>query len=192
MSKRKLPLERARAIARRYLGLLAPACRRIEIAGSIRRGKSVVGDIEMVAMPEMRAVRDLFGNVADEYSLLDEAIGEYLLQDGARLLKNGARYKQIALPEGVNLDLFIVLPPAQWGVIFTLRTGPGDFSRWVVTPRKQGGALPSNCRVKNGAVWCGREMVAMPEEEDFLRFLGLSGLAPEARKANIRWRVANG
>ena len=186
MSKTKIPLEKAQEIARRYLDLLAPVCERIEIAGSIRRKKPLVGDIEIVAIPRTVVSNDLFGNPGMSHSLLDDAVVE-LIPRGARLLKNGRRYKQIALPEGVNLDLFVVLPPAQWGVIFALRTGPGDFSRWIVTPRKRGGALPSNCRVKDGAVWCNGEVFPTPEEKDFLQLLGLSGLAPENRRPNI-WR----
>jgi len=183
MSKTKIHLDEAQRIARYYLGLLAPACERIEIAGSIRRKKLLVGDIEMVAIPKLAVSNDLFGNPSKPHSLLDDAVAD-LIPRGARLLKNGERYKQIALPEGVNLDLFIVLPPAQWGVIFLIRTGPAAFSRWVVTPRKHGGALPSNCRVKDGAVWRNGEIIPMPEEEEFFRLLGLPAIAPEHRQPN--------
>lgn len=106
------------------------------------------------------------------------------MQAGARLLKNGPRYKQVALPEGINLDLFLVLQPAQqWGVLFAIRTGPAEFSHWLVTPRKDGGALPSNCRVKDGAVWEGSAIVPMPEESDFFDFLGLGWIEPGQRQA---------
>lgn len=39
------------AVALEVRGLLALACTRIAIAGSVRRGKALVGDIEIVAQP---------------------------------------------------------------------------------------------------------------------------------------------
>ncbi|MBE3038289.1 MAG: hypothetical protein IMZ62_05710, partial [Chloroflexi bacterium] len=149
----------------------APYCKRIEIAGSIRRGKPEVGDIEIVALPD--------GN----FEVLDIEIVLPGLLPGADFIKNGSRYKQIALPDGINLDLFLVRPPAEWGVIFLLRTGPADFSRKAVTPKSKGGLLPSNCRVRDGQVWRNDIDIPMDEEEDFLKLIGLSGLAPEKRKA---------
>jgi len=108
---------------------------------------------------------------------------QQLVLAGARLLKNGPRYKQIALPEGINLDLFLVLPPAQFGVIMAIRTGPAEFSKWLVTARKDGGALPSNCQVRDGAVWRDGASVPMPEETDLFNFLGLAWSEPGQRQA---------
>lgn len=105
---------------------------------------------------------------------------------GARFVKSGPRYKQIALPEGIKLDLFMVLPPAQWGVIFAIRTGPAEFSRWIVTSRPTG-ALPAGYRVKDGGVrrnsWEEGFIISMPEEIDFLDFLGLGWIEPGDRFA---------
>ncbi len=164
-----MELKRAKAIAEKLVEKLDPYCERIEIAGSIRRGEPEVGDIEIVAIPN---------NFAD-------ALLPFLLP-GAVFLKDGSRYKQIALPRGnVILDLFLVRPPAQWGVIFTIRTGPADFSHWIVTRRKWGGQLPSNCRVKDGQVFHMGMPLHMPEEEDFLRLLELEGVAPSERGAKV-------
>jgi DNA polymerase/3'-5' exonuclease PolX len=85
------------------------------------------------------------------------------------------------LTEGINLDLFIVTRPAQWGVILAIRTGPADFSKWIVTPRKYGGALPSNCHVEGGRVLRQQIPLEMPEERDFLDFLGLGWVEPKDR-----------
>jgi DNA polymerase/3'-5' exonuclease PolX len=85
----------------------------------------------------------------------------------------------------IKLDLFIVLPPAQWGVLFAIRTGPADFSHWIVTKRSAGGRLPSNCRVRDGQVFRNGLPLPMPEEADFLRLLELEGLAPAEREARI-------
>ena len=157
-----MKLEDALVIAERLKVDLARSCERIEIAGSIRRGKPEVKDIEIVAVPK----DDLF-----EWSLA-LAVGD------ATFKKNGARYKQIILPEGINLDFFLVRPPAQWGVIFLLRTGPAEFSQRAVTQRSKGGLLPSDCKCQDGQIWRGDKVIPMPEEEDFLRLLGLEGFEP--------------
>lgn len=84
-----------------------------------------------------------------------------------------------------------MMPPAQWGLIMAIRTGPKDFSRWIVTQRYKGGALPSDCRVNKGAVWHGDRMIEMPEEIQFLQFLGLGWVEPEERVAKWGTPVAS-
>jgi len=80
------------------------------------------------------------------------------------------------------VDLFSVLPPAQWGVIMMIRTGPAEFSRRLVTPRGSGGLLPDGLRVRDGAIWDGEHAIATPEEDDVWRVLGLAPVAPEDRR----------
>ncbi len=48
-----MKLDKALEIAERTKKLLAPYCERIEIAGSIRRKKPEVKDIELVAIPKL-------------------------------------------------------------------------------------------------------------------------------------------
>jgi len=170
--KTKIPLETAERIAKKYLEELAPFCERIEIAGSIRRRKAEVGDIEIVCQP--KRVEMLFG-VTAPLAIRDPK--------GAEPLKGGPRYRQYSLPEGVHLDLFIVLPPAQWGVIFAIRTGGAEFSRKLVTPRKYGGYLPSAYTVRDGAVHRvdTGEMILTPEEIDFFNLCELGWIKPEER-----------
>lgn len=168
--KTKIPLELAERIARKYSDMLAPYCERIEIAGSIRRRKAEVGDIEIVAKP--LSTFDLFGSPN----------GYHDLTLPLPAVKNGQRYKQYILPEGINLDLFIVLPPAQWGVIFALRTGGAEFSKKLVTQRRYGGYLPSNCFVKDGVIHLiTGETISTPEESDFFNLCGLGWIQPEER-----------
>lgn len=165
-------------IARRYRERLAPACERIEIAGGLRREKDQVHDIEFVAIAkhESRSV-DLFGEGVP-HSLLEDA-----LIDIGEFKKNGPRLKQILLPEGIYLEIYIVAPPAQWGVQFVIRTGPADFSHWLVTPKRYGGAMPAYLLQKDGALWRGKELVPTPEEEDYFRALGLEWIEPRERRA---------
>lgn len=188
--KTKLTLKSAQEIADYYLEELAPHCERIEIAGSIRRKKDYVGDIEMVAIPKFETWgSELFGEPL-LFNCLEKVINE-AHKNGLVLIKNGSRYKQMILPNNnsketcypgdILLDLFIVLPPAQWGVLFLIRTGPAEFSRKAVTQKNIGGYLPSDCIVKDGQVLRNGVLIPMSEEDDFLELLGMPGLKPEER-----------
>jgi DNA polymerase/3'-5' exonuclease PolX len=172
------PYAEAKRRADELLAELSPACERIEIAGGVRRQKPECHDTELVAIPKFEPILDIFNQVARQRNLLNERIEElHLVLD-----KNGDRYKKIIYTEDLDCDLFIVLPPAQWGVIFTIRTGSAEFSHYIVTPRKYGGKMPSDCACKDGAVHdkSGR-IIPMPEEMDFLNFLGLGWIKPSDR-----------
>lgn len=53
MSKTKMPLAKAQKIAENVKSFLEPYCQRVEIAGSVRREKTEVGDIEIVVIPQL-------------------------------------------------------------------------------------------------------------------------------------------
>lgn len=57
-TKQRYPLADAEAVAFQILFFLSPCCERICIAGSIRRRKATVGDIEIVYVPKMERIRD--------------------------------------------------------------------------------------------------------------------------------------
>ena len=177
MNKQKLPLAQARQIAESVIVRLEPYCERIEIAGSIRRQKPEVGDIEIVAIP--KPTFDLFGTPGMEPHQLDIVTWE----DFGNMVKGGHKYKQIELREGVNLDLFIVTPPAQWGIQFLIRTGSADFSHRFVTHKGQGGLLPGYLRVQDGAIWSNNHIIPTPEEIDVFNLAGVEYISPEKRTA---------
>jgi len=168
-------------LANQLVSTLGDVCKRIEIAGSIRRGKPEVKDIEIVAVPFMQT--DMFGAVLEDHSL-----DVFDFSNLGKVEKNGHKYKKIALYSGISLDLFIVTPPADWGVQYMIRTGPADFSQWMVSHRAIGGALPDTVYVKDGSVWSSRDNspVHILEEEDFFQLCGLKYVAPELRAAT--WR----
>lgn len=180
----------ALTIARDIQDQLAPACLQIEIAGGLRRAKPDVHDIELVAQPRLVPVANLFGEHIEDHSLLDERLTE-LLDAGALTPGNadGSRFKQYRVPpSGVALDLFIVLPPAQWGVIMAIRTGPAHYSQWLVTARNKNGALPSHLTAHNGALWEGdrqQRLIETPTEASFFDALGIPMPIPAHRSP--RW-----
>jgi len=176
--KQRIPLIQAEHLANQIVERLRPYCTRIEIAGSIRRGKPEIGDIEIVAQPQF--VRDMFGNPSDDHELNFSDWSEF-----GYIVKNGPKYKQIVLNEGINLDLFIVTPPAQWGVMFLIRTGPAEYSHKFVSSKLIGGMLPSYMKVKDGAIWSHDRIIETPEEIDVYNLIGKKYVTPELRYAEV-------
>jgi len=170
--------EQAYKLARDLADDLAPACERIEIAGGLRRRKPDVHDLELVAIPKaFPVVLNLLGEVTEDYFPLNDYLADLVeLGKLAPGDKNGRRFKQFkVLPSGIYLDLFIVLPPAQWGVIKAIRTGPAHYSHWLVTRKDRGGALPNHLRVKDGAIRPLYDdlVIETPTEESFFEALGI-------------------
>lgn len=192
-----MDIVRAHRIAEEYCKLLEPGCKRIQIAGSVRRKKLAVDDIELVAEPLIVPVLNLFGDQIGEHNLLHELLeslkanGRIGLDDQVR--RDGLRYKRFVHSDhsdlrAISIDLFIVIPPAQWGVILALRTGPALYSQWLVTQRSRGGALHDDSYIRDGAVWYDGQPLPMPEEADLFSFLGIPALPPSDRHAPWRDR----
>lgn len=167
-------------IAERVITRLLPFCERIEIAGSIRRLKPEVKDIELVAIPKMVPSFNMFGEKVGERSMLND---RELMAWLGNVVKAGPRYVQVELVEGINLDLFVVMEPADWAVIMAIRTGPAEFSKWLVTNRSKGGALPNGWKVEDGRVWDGQTGLKFGEEVAFLEWLDLGWIEPGEREA---------
>lgn len=175
--KTNLPLSDALALASKYKAMLAPACECIEIAGSIRRRKPTVGDIELVCIPMRQP--DLFGDPGA--SLLDMIINEILQAGIVQQLKGGDRFKQFMLPEGLTLDLFISDPERFWPN-FVIRTGPKEFSQKIVTKRKDGGLMPSHLKFKDLGWHDDTGRVFFLSEQNVFELLGLDWIEPWKRK----------
>lgn len=182
----RLPLAHAERVARAIVGELAPACERIEIAGSIRRKKPDVGDIELVLVPRMvDGAPDLLGAVTERTSALEPVLARLaaegrLVDHPEKREADGDKYKRRwAAKLGIQVDLFLVTPPAEWGPLFTIRTGSAAYSQRLVTAlhargrRCVAGAVRE--RLGHGAV------VPCPEEVDFFRACGVPMLPPERR-----------
>lgn len=181
--------------------ILSPVFKRLEIAGSIRRAsKSDYDEIDLVGIPDLtppEREKPRFGfSTPKAYATkLDKSLDLLASVGSISISQNGPRGKRFfSHLYRIRVDLNVVIPPATWGVIFLTRTGPRDFSHWVVTRRNRGGALPIGYRVQDGAVFEGEYRARVDEgivpigfdsEESFLDWLGLGWIDPGDRVA--RW-----
>lgn len=166
-------LRSAEQIGQEVLELLQPWTDGATLAGSIRRRKPYVKDIEIVAMPS-EIHDDLFGVARFSTSEIQEIAANW-----GRVTKNGARYIQVrdVLGCGVTLDLFLVRPPAEWGTILAIRTGPAAYSQEAVT--KIRGRL---WKCEAGGVYNDKNLrVPTPTEEDFFQAARMPFLPPWER-----------
>lgn len=189
----RIPLAEAEALANEVVELLAPACERWVIGGSIRRKRPTIGDLELIVEPQIVGTfGGLFGDMPERHSRLEERVAN-LLTDGVFALRldvndrpaNGSHYKRLSY-RGRALDLFIEDRPERWGVALLLRTGSAEFNHRLVTPKGQGGWMPSGLRMHSGAIekivgeqW---EIVPTYTEEQVFALLRQPWVEPERRE----------
>lgn len=189
-------LHEAQNHAEWLVDLLGPACLQTAIAGSIRRGKAMVKDIELVVEPICDHTANLFGEVASQVSRLDGHLHE-LVATGAlafdRVVKrDGPKYKRLVIVgrEDTPIDLFIA-NAANWGNILAIRTGNADFSKALVTSRVFGGLMPTDMQQRDGTLWRGRQPLECFTEADFFRALDLAHVPdPVDRDGDLARRLA--
>ena len=209
MSKANNPLtlDHATRLASLIIGKISQNCVRIEVAGSIRRRKAKINDIELVVIPRVTGMV--------QQGLIDEVVGFTLLKNHLfyqleqlwkdckitkvtnedPLARWGNEYRKFhfvtkaGVP--VKVDLFVTTPEI-WSSIYMIRTGSGEFAEWAVTQREKGGGLYNNMRQKNGRLWRTAvrpnfrreedwEAVDAPSEEDWFKEAGIRFIPPEKR-----------
>jgi DNA polymerase (family 10) len=160
-----MQLDKATAIAQRVKDQLAPHCYRIEIAGSIRRRKADVGDIEIVAIPKPYDVGLFASGIAPIVDAWPKVRGDL-----------PCKYTQRTLPDGIALDLFFATHD-NWGLIFAIRTGSADYSHRVLAC----GWVSNGYKSADGMLT--RDGIAIPvrEERDLFRMAGVPWSEPESR-----------
>lgn len=203
------PLTEARRVADALVAELAPACARIEIAGSIRRCRPLVSDIEIVAIPLYREEArpgppqaSLFAPAPDwnpppplsvnrAWEALD-GLGESRVLplkpggvpgevDGKWQEKRlaGSRQFKLWLPVA-RMQVDVFMPDVErWGLIYTIRTGSALFSEALVTHWTK---YSGGGHAKEGRLVdaSGRKL-GTPEEADVFCALGLKFTPPPAR-----------
>ena len=186
-AKPRFPRDAALVVAGELVHLLGPVCERIAIAGSLRRGKADVGDVEILFIPriEERPV-DMFA--MQPFSLAEEAIQRLL--DAGTLTKRpnitgGTTWgdkNKLALhtASGIPVDLFAATED-NWFNYLVCRTGPAESNQRIATAAHNLGWKwnPYGPGFTHTAT---NEQRACHSEEAVFAFVGLPFHLPENRR----------
>ena len=177
----KIDLPLAESIANKVRDHVMTSMNRVEVAGSIRRRKEVVGDIEICGIPDDREkLIKLLGN-----------IGQHIKPGVPGAVpwvpKVEAKYLRVRLEEGINLDVFLGTPQ-NWGGLFMMRTGSGAspdgnaFHGFIPAVFQRWKKLSAGGRMTNAMPTMPTgEQLWVPEEQDFFDLLEMNFVPPEQR-----------
>jgi len=169
------PAEVARAVARKIVEELRPACDRIEIAGSLRRGNPAVHDIDLVLLPKTSSNEFSLGG-----STLLEELLEHLVERGSLASVRGKDKVKcfVATKTGIPIDLYVARPET-WTTLLLIRTGSKEHNIRLAQRAKE---LGMKLRASGDGIEDGHgNVLKVDAEEDVFRILGLPYLAPEDR-----------
>lgn len=172
-----LSLQRAQKFAEKIVGELSPFCDRIEVAGSIRRGRPACGDIDLVCLPKNE-------DALDGLRARARKSNPWTIEDGKHQLM-----LILETPAGpVQLDLFFARhpelhmfgqEPGTWGTILLSRTGSAHHNLWLIERAKRLGLRWNPyCGVFNARGVC----VASESEEQIFAALEVEPIRPEDRE----------
>ena len=155
------------AVADQYAGSLAahlravPGVRRVELAGSFRRGRETVGDLDLLVTAE-KGVR-----VMERFTEYDE------IRD---LISSGDTRSSAILKSGLQVDLRLV-PEESYGSALQYFTGSKAHNIQLRRLARERGL-----KINEYGVFRGEKRIAGDTEESVYRAVGLPWLAPELRE----------
>lgn len=160
----RIPLTEAYAIAHRLLTELKPTLtseERAEAAGSLRRGRETVGDLDLL-VSSLRP-REIFDAAAR-------------LPEVAQVLLRGETKMTVRLRSRLQVDLRVV-EPESFGSALVYFTGSKDHNIRIRSLARDRGL-----KINEYGVYQGEERVAGHSEVDVYRALGLPWIPPEIRE----------
>ena len=154
-----MELERAQRIAEAVVKRLSPYCERIEVAGSVRRKKPTVKDIDFVLIP------------SDLWNLQHEIKGMgQVRMSGNKLMR--------VMAGSVQVDLYFA-DEKTWATLLLIRTGSAENNiRLATLAKKRGWRLAAS---GDGLFNEVGQRIAGDSEESIYGALGLPYQRPEER-----------
>jgi len=179
----RVPLARAQVIAWTVEAELRPFCERIEVAGSIRRRRESVKDVEILAVPrDGRA--DFFGqSISDslaDYLQSQIGRGRWALRPNVRGATSFGALNKLMLYDGFPVDIFTATVE-NWGRDLMVRTGGAEWNRQIMRRFNDLGHHghaygPHAVTYKDGTA------ADAPDEAAMFRLLGWDYTPPESRQ----------
>ncbi len=144
-----MKLERARELMADLFSFLGPSCQRISEAGSVRRRKAEVKDLEIICIPKIEAAggdhpgQGLLFEEAKQVDLLDQTIERLIKAEvlAKRFGRSGnpvygkKNKLLIYLGSGECVDVFSTTEENWWVTLF-VRTGPKELNMEVAKRAK--------------------------------------------------------
>lgn len=178
-------------------------CDQIIVAGSIRRQEPAISDVELVAIPKIDRVTapTLFPGIEGvvhtrNYLLtyLDQLLSDNVIEavvTHGRVCW-GEKQRKFNLKTSnqgrvVKVDLFLC-DRGNWGNTVVIRSGPSEFSKFLVTADTDGGVLPAGMTHKNNRLYRHDQPIEIETEAAFFEAVGLPFVPVEAR-SRLAWRV---
>jgi DNA polymerase (family 10) len=153
-----MKLEDAISKANNFLSEIKEFCEKIEIAGSIRRQKSEVNDIDIVLIPKLR---------------------EHLIQKIRNISKVEVQGKKLIRTEysGIQVDIYFATKET-WGILLLIRTGSKEHNIKLCQQAINKGMKLSSEK----GLMKANEVIASKSEEEIFKGLGMNYIKPEDRK----------
>jgi len=161
--KERIKLVRAEQIAENYKEYLKQhkAVEKIRIAGSYRRRKEMVGDLDILAV------------CGKETGLMDHFVA---YEDVAKIISKGKTKSSILLRTGLQVDLRVIQPES-YGAALLYFTGSKDHN---IAVRKIG--IGKNLKISEYGVFKGDKQIAGKTEGEVYKTVGLPFIKPELRE----------
>ncbi len=162
-SKERMPLGRALPIAEEIAQRIAelPGTSRVIIAGSARRMKETVGDIDILT-------------IADDGEATIQSFVHF--PQVKEILAAGDTKGSVILYNGLQVDLRVV-PPESYGAALHYFTGSKAHNIKIRTIARERGL-----KVNEYGIFRGEERIAGEEEDDVFEVLGMQWIPPEMRE----------
>lgn len=194
-----MKLEDALVIAKKLVEKLSPHCTVINIAGSCRRQKPEVKDIEIVALPKYIQIESepqgLFADIAPAMKTIVSPDFINVYKNIGKTIKGEptGKYTQFELPQGINLDLFM---PNDFDYYrqFAIRTGSAAYSARVIATgwknigwcgTDDGCRKITDCKKISGKWKCLNPNPELPpvwkSEEEFFDWIKVKWIEPNKR-----------
>ena len=171
VAQKRYRLSVAEAEAKPLVSWLQPAARTVVVAGSFRRRRDTVGDLDVLATAKN-----------------GEAVGERLAsyENVGRVLARGATRTTVQLRSGLQVDLRVV-PEESCGAALLYFTGSKAHN---IALRSI--ALEHHWKLNEYGLFSGRRRIAGATEEEIYGKLGLDYISPELREDQGEIALAKG
>lgn len=156
MSKSHL-LPMAQRIAEQVAAAMQPFCERIEIAGSVRRRRPMVNDLDFMVLLGWRSANSFRVRASNNASVIKSGDDIFIIQ-----LKDGTRVDFYFAHNGAG-DL-LEKEPGNWGSVLLCRTGSKEHNIYIASRARELGLKWETMR---GITRAGAVIASLTEEEIF-------------------------